>query len=91
VAAWSPLGGGLLTGKYRTGTGGRLTEWQGTLLHSEDDARKVATVDAVIAASEDLGVPAAQVAVAWLLERAILPATLGGDGGTFRRHPVPIA
>lgn len=71
VAAWSPLGGGLLTGKYRGGNSdGRLTEWNGVLLHGEDDSRKVATVDAVIAAAEDLGVPAAQVAVAWLLERA---------------------
>lgn len=69
VAAWSPLGGGLLTGKYRTGNDGRLTQW-GRLTHTEDDARKAATVDAVIAAGEALGVPAAQVAVAWLLERS---------------------
>jgi aryl-alcohol dehydrogenase-like predicted oxidoreductase len=40
------------------------------LLHTEDDPRKVATVDAVLAAAEHLEVPAAQVAVAWLLERA---------------------
>ncbi|MCV7225674.1 aldo/keto reductase [Mycolicibacterium komossense] len=70
AALWSPLGGGLLTGKYRSGDGGRLTDWGGRLTHTEDDARKVATVDAVLAAAEDLGVPAAQVAVAWLLERA---------------------
>jgi aryl-alcohol dehydrogenase-like predicted oxidoreductase len=70
AALWSPLGGGLLTGKYRFGNEGRLTDWGGMLLHSEDDARKVATVDAVLAAAEDLAVPAAQVAVAWLLERA---------------------
>ena len=70
VAAWSPLGGGLLTGKYRTGNAGRLTDWQGRLTHTEDDARKAATVDAVLAAADGLGVPAAQVAVAWLLERA---------------------
>jgi aryl-alcohol dehydrogenase-like predicted oxidoreductase len=70
VASWSPLGGGLLTGKYRNGNEGRLTQWEGRLVHGEDDARKASTVDAVLAASDDLGVPAAQVAVAWLLERS---------------------
>ena len=28
AALWSPLGGGLLTGKYRTGSDGRLTGWK---------------------------------------------------------------
>ena len=69
AALWSPLGGGLLTGKYRSGTDGRLTDWN-RLVHTEDDAAKAATVDALLAAAEHLGVPAAQVAVAWLLERA---------------------
>jgi aryl-alcohol dehydrogenase-like predicted oxidoreductase len=69
AALWSPLAGGLLTGKYRSGIEGRLTDWN-RLVHREDDARKAAVVDAVLAASEDLGVPAAEVAVAWLLERA---------------------
>lgn len=69
AALWSPLGGGLLTGKYRSGSDGRLTAWN-RLVHTEDDTTKTATVDAVLAAAEQLGVPAAQVAVAWLLERA---------------------
>ena len=70
AALWSPLGGGLLSGKYRTGEQGWLTDWQGRLIHTEDDDRKAATVDAVLAAAEDLAVPPAQVAVAWLAERA---------------------
>jgi aryl-alcohol dehydrogenase-like predicted oxidoreductase len=69
AALWSPLAGGLLTGKYRSSADGRLTGWK-RLVHSEDDARKAAIVDAVLAAGEELGVPAAEVAVAWLLERA---------------------
>ena len=68
AALWSPLGGGLLSGKYRSGEQGRLTGW-GRLTHTENDDRKMATVDAVLAAGEDLGVPPAQIAVAWLLER----------------------
>jgi aryl-alcohol dehydrogenase-like predicted oxidoreductase len=59
-----------LTGKYRSGEQGRLTDWQGRLTHTEDDARKAATVDTVLAAADDLSLPPAQVAVAWLLERA---------------------
>jgi aryl-alcohol dehydrogenase-like predicted oxidoreductase len=69
AALWSPLGGGLLSGKYRAGEEGRATTWK-RLVHNDDDAAKAATVDAVLGVSEQLGVPAAQVAVAWLLERA---------------------
>lgn len=69
AALWSPLGGGMLTGKYRRGESGRLTDWQ-RLVHTEDGGRKTSTVDAVLAVSEEIGVPPAQVAVAWLLERA---------------------
>ncbi|MGY4654580.1 aldo/keto reductase [Mycobacterium sp. URHB0021] len=68
AALWSPLGGGLLSGKYRSGTAGRLTDWN-RLVHIEDEQAKTATVDAVIETADALGVPAAQVAVAWLLER----------------------
>jgi len=70
AALWSPLAGGLLSGKYRSGSDGRLADWGGRLTHTEDDARKAATVDTVLAAAADLGVPPVQVAVAWLLERA---------------------
>ena len=69
AALWSPLGGGLLTGKYRTSSEGRLTEWN-RLVHNEDEPIKAATVDAVLAVAEDSACPPAQVAVAWLLERA---------------------
>jgi hypothetical protein len=40
------------------------------LVHDEDGGRKSATVDAVLAVANDLGVQPAQVAVAWLVERA---------------------
>jgi aryl-alcohol dehydrogenase-like predicted oxidoreductase len=69
AALWSPLGGGLLTGKYRSSSAGRLTEWN-RLVHAEDEPVKAATVDAVLHAAEELGVPPARVAVAWLLQRA---------------------
>jgi aryl-alcohol dehydrogenase-like predicted oxidoreductase len=69
AAVWSPLGGGLLSGKYRSSSDGRLTDWN-RLVHTEDGPAKAATVDAVLAVAGEIGVPAAQVAVAWLLERA---------------------
>jgi aryl-alcohol dehydrogenase-like predicted oxidoreductase len=69
VALWSPLGGGVLSGKYRGSTAGRLSDWD-RLVHTEDEPVKAATVDAVLEIAGDIGVPAAQVAVAWLLERA---------------------
>jgi len=69
AALWSPLGGGVLSGKYRSGTAGRLTDWD-RLVHTEDKPVKAATVDTVLVIAGEIGVPAAQVAVGWLLERA---------------------
>ncbi|TRW78543.1 aldo/keto reductase [Mycolicibacterium sp. 018/SC-01/001] len=69
AALWSPLGGGLLTGKYRSGGTGRLQAWN-RVIHTDDDPHKAAVVDAVLAAADELAVPAAQVAIAWLLERS---------------------
>jgi aryl-alcohol dehydrogenase-like predicted oxidoreductase len=68
AAIWSPLGGGLLTGKYRTNHEGRLTQWN-RLVHNEDEPAKASTVDAVLGIAKRLGVKPGQVAVAWLLER----------------------
>ncbi|MFC4592459.1 aldo/keto reductase [Sphaerisporangium corydalis] len=70
AALWSPLGGGLLTGKYRTGTEGRLTDWNRRLVHTEDGERKTSTIDAVLAVAQETGATPAQVAMAWLRERA---------------------
>jgi aryl-alcohol dehydrogenase-like predicted oxidoreductase len=72
MLGWSPLGGGLLTGKYRRGEEGRATNF-GRLIHTEDGPRKTATVDAVIAVAAELGVTAGQVALAWMATRGVLP------------------
>ena len=69
---WSPLGGGLLTGKYRKGETGRA-QGLGVVIHSESDERKIATVDEVLAISQETGVPAGQVAIAWVLAKGMLP------------------
>jgi aryl-alcohol dehydrogenase-like predicted oxidoreductase len=66
VVGWSPLGGGLLTGKYRKGESGRA-QGLGAVIHAESDARKTATLDAVLAIAEETGLSAGQVAIAWVL------------------------
>jgi aryl-alcohol dehydrogenase-like predicted oxidoreductase len=74
TALWSPLGGGLLTGKYRRSAEGRLTDLK-TLVHSEDSDQKTAIVDTVLAIAGQTGTTPAQVSVAWLNERAARATT----------------
>jgi aryl-alcohol dehydrogenase-like predicted oxidoreductase len=72
TVGWSPLGGGLLTGKYRRGETGRA-QGLGRVIHGETDARKTAVVDAVLAVAGESGATPGQVAIAWVLHRGILP------------------
>jgi aryl-alcohol dehydrogenase-like predicted oxidoreductase len=69
VLLYSPLAGGLLTGKYRRGETGRLTP-RGTGPES-----KAPVVDAVLAVAAELEVGPVQVALAWLLRH-------GGEAAT---------
>jgi aryl-alcohol dehydrogenase-like predicted oxidoreductase len=77
VLVWSPLAGGLLSGKYRRGHDGpagarHTTEWSEPPVHDWD--RTYDIIDAVVEVAEGLGVSGAQVALAWLLGR---PAVTG--------------
>ena len=72
VVGWSPLGGGLLTGKYRRGEMGRK-QGLGTVIHDENDARKTAAIDAVLAVAEEAALSPSQVAIAWVLAKRIVP------------------
>jgi aryl-alcohol dehydrogenase-like predicted oxidoreductase len=72
VTAWSPLGGSLLSGKYRRGETGRLTAW-GTLIHTERGPREAAILDAVEAVADETGATQAQVAVAWVRAKGLFP------------------
>ncbi|GAA3524896.1 aldo/keto reductase [Aeromicrobium panaciterrae] len=74
VTMWSPLGGGLLTGKYRSSEQGRLSDLK-MLVHTESTAQKSAVVDAVISIAKDVGRTPAQVATAWVNERSRRLAT----------------
>ena len=65
---YSPLAGGLLTGKYRQGEQGRLTA-RGDAI--EGTAQRTAVVDAVLAIADEVGASAIQVALGWLRRRAV--------------------
>jgi aryl-alcohol dehydrogenase-like predicted oxidoreductase len=71
---YSPLGGGLLTGKYRGSDEGRLTTL-GVVIQREDSEQKTAVVDAVLKVADEIGSTPAQVAMAWELERGRRSAT----------------
>lgn len=81
LLAWSPLGRGVLTGKYRGGvpadSRAATPGWDqfvGAYLTPE----KAAVVEALARASEGLGVTIAHVALAWLLERPLVSAAIVG-------------
>ena len=72
VLLYSPLAGGLLTGKYRQGEQGRLSA-RGDAI--EATAQRTAAVDAVLAIADEIGTSALQVSLAWLRRRAALAQT----------------
>ena len=72
VVLYSPLAGGLLTGKYRQGEAGRLSARGNDV---EATAQRTAVVDAVLAIADELGSSAVQVSLAWLRRRAALART----------------
>jgi aryl-alcohol dehydrogenase-like predicted oxidoreductase len=72
ILVWSPLAGGLLSGKYRRDQPGpegarQLTEWNEPPVRDQDQLYDI--VDALVEIAERHSVSAAQVALAWLLER----------------------
>jgi aryl-alcohol dehydrogenase-like predicted oxidoreductase len=72
VMVWSPLAGGLLSGKYRRGqqhpAGGRyLSDWGEPPIREPEKAFDI--IEVLVAIAEARGVSAAQVALAWTLGR----------------------
>lgn len=73
AVTWSPLGGGMLTGKYRQGERGRAEALGGKVFQAENSAERTALLDAVLAVAAELGATPDQVAIAWLLTRDVQP------------------
>jgi len=72
VTAWSPLAGGVLTGKQLEAGGAKDSRQSdaGMKQFMVSDARKEATVREVVAVARECGHSPAQVALAWLRQRA---------------------
>jgi aryl-alcohol dehydrogenase-like predicted oxidoreductase len=81
VLAWSPLGRGVLTGKYRHG---RPADSRAASPHFERfvarylDPRSSAIVESVVTAAEGLGVSPLEVALAWVRDRPGVVAPILG-------------
>lgn len=73
IVAWSPLGGGMLTGKYRKGESGRAEALGGKVFQAENSAQRSAILDTLIAVSDELGVTPGEVAIAWVAAKGSLP------------------
>jgi aryl-alcohol dehydrogenase-like predicted oxidoreductase len=73
IQVWSPLAGGLLSGKFRKGANGpdisrHNNNWGEPPIRDEDRLYRI--IDALVAVGDARGVSAAQVALAWLAGRA---------------------
>ncbi len=81
VLAWSPLGRGVLTGKYRTGTPAdsrAASPHFGDFVEVYLDQRSRQVVEAVCTAAEGLGIQPVEVALAWVRDRPEVTAPVLG-------------
>jgi aryl-alcohol dehydrogenase-like predicted oxidoreductase len=69
VMAWSPMAGGLLTGKYRKGETGRATDLKASVLHASSDV----VLDVLFAVAAELDANPGQVAIAWVKAKGAIP------------------
>ena len=73
VTAWSPLAGGVLTGKYVEGKAEADARMNSEMMkgYNRDDERARRVVSEVQAVARDVGRSPAQVALAWLRQRPV--------------------
>jgi aryl-alcohol dehydrogenase-like predicted oxidoreductase len=81
ILVWSPLAGGLMSGKYRRGVeapaGSRhLTEWSEPPVHDED--RLYDTIELAVKIGESHGASAARVSLAYLLAKPAVTSLIVG-------------
>ena len=81
ILVWSPIAGGLLSGKYRRGVdapaGSRhLGEWSEPPVHDED--KLYDTIEELVAIGEAHGVSAAQVALAYTIAKPAITSVIVG-------------
>jgi len=81
LLAWSPLGRGVLTGKYRNGRpldSRAATEHLAPFVQTYLEPRSSSIVQAVVTAAAGLGVSPLEVAIAWIRDRPGLSAAILG-------------
>lgn len=80
LCPWSPLAGGLLSGKYRGNRQetGRLDAVAGTPFDRFDTERNRAIVDALVDVAQEIGRSPAEVALNWVQHRPGVTATIIG-------------
>jgi aryl-alcohol dehydrogenase-like predicted oxidoreductase len=81
ILPWSPLGRGVLTGKYRSGTPADsrgASEHFGRFVETYLDERSSRIVGAVLTAADGLGASPIQVALAWVRDRPGVVAPIVG-------------
>jgi aryl-alcohol dehydrogenase-like predicted oxidoreductase len=73
VLGYSPLGGGMLTGKYRRGESGRAQSSISQFLHREEDGNKAVILDTVEAIAQEADVTPEEVAISWSMAKGVIP------------------
>lgn len=73
VLGYTPLGGGMLTGKYRRGESGRAQSSISQFLHREFDGNKATILDTVEAIALEANVTADAVAISWSMSKGVIP------------------
>lgn len=73
VTAWSPLAGGILSGKYTNGREDASPKRMDSMQLQPLDDRNRRIVIEVQAVADEVGAPPAQVALAWVLQRNVIP------------------
>jgi len=68
---YSPLAGGLLTGKYRSGANGRLNQSANSEVKEDETTARI--VDLLIQIALDMNVQPNQIALAWVLSKSGFP------------------
>ena len=81
ILVWSPLAGGLLSGKYRRGQDApdgtrRFEGWNEPPVHDED--KLYDTIDLLVKIADGHGVSAAQVALAWSMAKPAVTSLIVG-------------
>ena len=80
IVVWSPLAGGLLSGKYRrdrdAAEGRHVEGWDEPPVYDTD--KLYDTVDVLVEIAKERGVSAAQIALAWLLGRPGVASVIVG-------------